>query len=52
MKKFFKRLRSFLNFFYSLNHYWGCETLTFWEYVYKKRIGFNTAWELAKLIHE
>lgn len=39
-------------YIYALNHYWGCgDKLTIWDYLYKKRIGFDTAWSLAKLIY-
>jgi hypothetical protein len=42
-----KRLKLFFRYLYSLNHYWGCERLTLWDYLYAKRIGIITAWEVS-----
>jgi hypothetical protein len=44
------RLRLFFSYLYTLNHYHGVEKLTVWGYLYKKRIGFKTAWEVSKVI--
>jgi hypothetical protein len=42
-----KRLRLFFRYLYTLNHYWGLERLTIWDYVYRKRMGIETSWEIA-----
>jgi hypothetical protein len=49
--KTIKRIYKTLDFAGGLNHYWGCEPLTVWDYVWRKRISFDTAWSLAKLIY-
>lgn len=49
--RWFRIARLTWSLFGSLNHYWGCESLSFWEYVYKKRMSFKSSFEIAKDIH-
>lgn len=54
MKKYrwFRIARLTWSLFGSLNHYWGCaEKLSFWDYVYKKRMSFKSSFDIAKGIH-
>jgi hypothetical protein len=51
MKRKLKLLRTTWILFGTLNHYWGCEKLTILDYLYKKRIGFNSAYSIAKMFH-
>jgi len=43
-----RRLRTFLRFLYCLDAYAGCEKITLWDRLYKKRIGIRRAWQIAK----
>jgi hypothetical protein len=45
-----KRIRLFFRYLYDLNYYMGVDKITVWDYLYKKRIGFTTAWQLSKVI--
>jgi hypothetical protein len=47
-----QHIKLFFSWLYTLNHYHGCEKLTLWDYLYKKRVGIRTAWAMAKAIFE
>ena len=51
-----QRLRLFFRWLYTLDHYWRCERLTLWDFIYKKRIGIKRAWyisgEIKKIFDE
>jgi len=41
------RLRNFFSFLYCLDAYKGCEPITLWDRIFKKRIGIRRAWQIA-----
>lgn len=43
------RCFSFLNYFGTANWYHGIDKPTFWQKIYKWRLGFKTSWALAKM---
>jgi len=45
-----KHYKHFFSWLYTLIHWEGCEKLTIWDKVYKRRVGFGTAWRLSKII--
>ena len=45
-----RRLRVVIHLFGSLNA-WSMEKLTWREWLYGRRIGFDTAWKIAKIAH-
>lgn len=49
MKKI-KRIYYTVKYLYDLMYWEGCEKLSFYEWVYGRRIGFKTAYDLSKLI--
>ena len=49
-----KRLTCFFRYLGTLDAYEGCaeiEKITFWDRIYKKRIGVRRAWFIAKYLH-
>lgn len=46
------RLYFFLKYFGCLNYYKGVDNLSVWDWLYRYRIGFATAWSLAKHLSE
>lgn len=45
-----KRVILFLRYLYTLDAYVGCEKITAWDIIYKKRIGIKRAWSIASYI--
>lgn len=43
-----KRVSLFFRYLYTLDHYWGVDKITIWQYLYKKRIGICSAWRISK----
>ena len=42
-----KKIKLLLSWLYTLNHWEGCEKLSLWEYIYKRRIGIKTAYKIS-----
>ncbi len=46
--KYLKFIKSFFYFFGCRNWWQGCEKVSLWDRIYKRRVGIDTAYELSK----
>lgn len=51
-KIYYRRVRLFLQIVFRLWYWKGCETLTFKEWLWKRRIGIKSAWQISCDIHQ
>jgi len=43
-----RQIKTFFSFLYCLDAYVGCERITLWDRIYKRRIGIRRAWRISK----